>query len=112
MADGQTKTGSAIFACGGIVRLSKAFKNSLLTPFGNSDTRVPDLQSEADFSGGAAGYFDADDDFTFIGELEGIAEQVVQHLFQSHGITAQKPGHPLVDLHCQLKSLFSGLSAE
>ena len=91
-ADGKAKAGAAVFSAGAGIRLLERFEDQLLLVLGNADAGVGYF--EGDHRGRVIenGMFgapaadrgrDTEAHATFGGELEGVGEQVLQHLLQS-----------------------------
>ena len=94
-ADRKAKTGAAVFAAGAGVRLLECLEDQLLLLQGNADAGIGDLEGDHGRRGvehrmiraptaECAG--DLQPHFAFAGELEGVGEQVLQHLLQALGV--------------------------
>src|ERR1700722_8315916 len=90
-ADRKAKAGAAIFAAGAGIRLLEGFEDQLLLVLRNADTGVGYFEGHYGrrvienrmFSAPAAKCGrDAEANAAFGGELEGVGEQVLQHLLQ------------------------------
>ena len=91
-ADGEAEAGAAIFSAGAGVGLLEGLEDQLLLFNGNADAGVGDLEGDDGrrmaqdrmFGAPAAeGGRDAEANPAFGGELEGVRQQVLQHLLQA-----------------------------
>ena len=99
VADGQAQARAAVAPGGLAVGLLKRAEDVFNLRFAQPDTRVSNAETNQCFCRwralGAHVWFriDSNHHFAVLGELDGIAHQVVEHLAQSHGVAAQLARH-------------------
>src|SRR6478672_12039410 len=89
--DGQAKTGAAVFARGGNIRLTERLKKAGLRCRRNADAGVLNLKSYGGVRFGLAWEGDPHRDLSLFRELNGISNKVGKDLPQPPRIAAQ-PG--------------------
>src|SRR5262249_7106064 len=82
---GETQAGTALLAGNGIVGLLKLLKQLGLISTRNAGAGVADRYMEC-----AVGRFGLDGDFTRIGELNGVANEIDQDLGQAAAVTVAR----------------------
>ena len=92
-ANGQSQSGAAVLARRERVGLAKGIEYLRLRLLRNADTGIGDLEAQSLVADGP----DPHDDFSGIGEFDGIAHEVDQHLPQAGGIAAHRAGHVEID---------------
>src|SRR5262249_32686496 len=85
-ADREPQPGPSVAAGCGSVGLREWLEKALLHVRRDSDPRVRHLEPQCYGLTVLAGELDSDQDFSPLGELDGIADQVEQHLTQSAGV--------------------------
>ena len=86
-ADGEAKSGAAVFAAGGPIGLVKRLENMVVQMLRNANAGVGDGETKDDVRTG--GGFEPHRDFNRAGlrEFEGVSGEVRQHLAQADGIS-------------------------
>ena len=79
---------------------------------GDADAGVDDVEAEGDVGVGLGLLENADDDLAALGELDGVADQVDQHLPQPDRVGPDELRHAGFDLQRQLQLLLAGNDAE
>ena len=120
--DCQPETGAAVVARRRYIRLREGIKDHHLLVAGDADTRIGDgeVQTDASVAGcllrGAVviRLIDGDlhKDLTFMGELDGIAQQVHQHLLQAARVADDFPENLRVDAASQFQMFLVGTHGE
>ena len=106
--DGQAQAGAAVLPRGRGVLLLEGPEDPLLLLGRDADARVRDREAQARRSPSVArlaGGFHADDHLARLGELDGVADQVEQHLAQPAGVADQGVGHVRLHVADQLQPL-------
>ena len=93
MADGQSQTCAAVLPCGGHVRLFERLEKRFEFVLCDSDAGVAHREVQQQVAVLLRFRFNTDDDLAGCRELDGVAEQVGQHLPQSTGVTLQHVGN-------------------
>ena len=120
-ADGQSQSGSAVLSTGAGVRLLERFENDLLLFEWDADARVGDferhyrlrlienrvLRAPAPDRGG-----DVEPHAAVLGELEGVGQQILEHLLQALGVGRDSAPEVLVDLDVEGELPVVGLVPE
>ena len=120
-ADRQAEAGAAILAAGAGVGLLERLEDDLLLLGGNADAGIGDL--EGDDGGGlaqdrmiggpaACGPGDAQPHAAVLGELEGVGEQVLEHLLQALGVGDDAAAELRIELDVEREMAPLGLVAE
>ena len=104
-ANAQPQTGAAIFGCGIATGLRKRLEQQALLLRTDADTAVLDADLQARPVLISTRRADTHKHPAFAGELQGVAEQVVQHLTQTHRIKPVFTLGRLGELQPQLKAL-------
>src|ERR1041384_8538833 len=89
-ADGQAQAGAAALARVAAVGLLERLENDLLLLCRDADPGVDDRERDALVTGGR----DVERDAPLAGELEGIGEQILQHLLEAGHVGADRGGRP------------------
>ena len=120
-ADGEAEARAAVLAAGAGVGLLEGLEHDLLLLDRDADAGVGDLEGhhrarlvERHVVGAPAGLgrHDAQAHAALGGELQRVAEQVLQDLLQALGIGDDAAAEMLVDLHLERQALRFGLVAE
>ncbi len=101
--DGQTQTGAPEASCGGPVRLREGVEDTVQGVGVDSDSGVPDIESDDLRSG--AGKAGGDHDLASLGEPHGVADQVHDHLPEAGGIAQHTLRHVAIDIDDELQPL-------
>ena len=91
--DRQTQTCPTVFSGGGAVRLGKGLEYPSLDLGWNADPRVRDGEVEPDGLRLLSGRLDMQHDLPAFGELDGVAEQIHQHLSEPSGVPGERVGN-------------------
>lgn len=86
-ADGEPETGTSVASCRGAVDLGEAIEDRSESFFGDTDTGIANDDFEFVFDFAGVGDFHFDKDFALLGELDGVADEVCEHLSQSDGVS-------------------------
>ena len=120
--DGEAKTAAAEAARDRVVGLGEGGKNLGLLFRGDADAGIAHGKGQLDRRraggsviagsgrrrGAVARHADADLDLAAAGELDGVADQIDQHLTQAYRIAQQRVGRSLGKLPVQTQSLLAG----
>ena len=112
LADGQAQATAAIAAGGAGVALGEGVEQLRLHLFADADAGVTDGQVQLPLLQGVAAPVDGQADMAFGGELQGVAEQVHQHLFEPGRVAEDALGHAALQADVQTQALFQGLGGE
>ena len=118
--DRQAQTATAVMTAGAGIDLFEGLEDRVQALFGNTNAGITHRQRHMLVVGGradagqhgAAGQRHMQGHRAFAGELEGIAEQVVEHLLQLGTIGDQGVGHRRVHLDGELQTVFHRHVAE
>ncbi|MCZ7635871.1 MAG: hypothetical protein M5U12_07395 [Verrucomicrobia bacterium] len=88
--DGQAQAGATVLARGRAIGLTERFEDALAVLGGDAGTGVLDFETKGDFGAGGGGDADADVDLAAAGELDGVADEVVEDLAEADGVTADE----------------------
>ncbi len=106
--DGQPEPGAAVFARHGAVGLLEGFEDARQRGGGNADAAVDHGEAQQHPAAAVAGAADRQVDHAVIGELDGVADQIDEHLPQPPRIAAQQHRHVRIELPGQFEPLFRG----
>ena len=105
-ADRQTEAGAAMVAADRAVQLGEALEQPLELVCGDAGARVADGQAQQAVGGVIAG---GDGDAAAGGELDGVAQQVEQHLAQPRAVGVDEGRQVRVQAHLQRQPLVGRL---
>ncbi len=108
-ADREAEPGATVATGGGAVGLREGIEDLLLGGGIDTDPGVRDLEGQVQMDAIVLGERDADPDLAAFGELDGVAEQVEQHLAEVVHIAENAERDVLVDHVGQLELLVLGL---
>ena len=91
LADGQAQAGAAEAAGDGGVGLGEGREEAGQLFWRDADAGVLDLEAQAQGGGGLLDELHAQDDLSLVGEFDGVADQVDEHLFEAQEIADQMP---------------------
>ena len=106
-ANGQAQASAAKTPGGGGLGLGEAVKDVFLVLRGDANAAVAHGNTQRDLRGAVCQHLDLHQHLAVLGELDGIAPQVDEHLLQPHGVARQRFGDAGVDV----KEYFHGLVA-
>ena len=105
-ANGQAQPGPTL--AGGVAGLVKRVKQLLLLGRRNADARIADLPGQEAGVGLGLDYVDTQHHPAILGELDGIAQQIVKHLADAQGVAAHLVRQCRIDAGIQLQPLAQG----
>ena len=108
----QAQAGAAIFAPGGTIRLREGLEDHLLLFLGNADAGVPNGEVQRKSLAGLLLDLDLQNHFAAVGELDGIAQQIHDHLPQPRGIAHDLGRNVGADVADQLQPFCRGAQAK
>ncbi len=102
LGDRQAEPGAAVAARGGVVGLREGREQARQRRLRDADPRIGDGEAQ-----GAAGLgrLDADQHVAGFGELEGVVDEVAEHLPQAHGIARDGARHVRGDERREVEAL-------
>ncbi|MFM1944605.1 MAG: hypothetical protein RI897_3587 [Verrucomicrobiota bacterium] len=106
--DGEAKAGAAVFPGGGHVGLGEGLEQAGGLFRGHADAGVGDREFELDGGIGMFEQFGCDADLAFLGELDGVIDEVGDDLAEAKGVAAEVLGDIGRDFDEELKALFVG----
>ncbi len=110
--DGQTEAGAALAVCDGAVGLYERREQRGLGFRRNADTGVGDPDDEVDRVGGRFHAFGAEAHAAVFGELDGIGQEVGQHLAQAHTVHRHRGRHGCIHVHPYRQRPFMGAACQ
>jgi hypothetical protein len=106
--DGESEAGAAEVARGRSVDLAERLKQQVKLSLGYADSGVAHFEAQERLFLIFAEFVDLDGDFTALGELNRIADQIQEHLAQASGVAAQTLRHLGIDRQGQGEALGPG----
>ncbi|MNM65345.1 hypothetical protein D3C81_767810 [compost metagenome] len=118
--DGQAQSTATVVAAGAGIHLLECFENGFQALFRNADAGIAYRQCQVLLIGGGThagkqrgiGHRQVQRHLAFAGELEGVAEQVVEHLLQLGTVGDQRFGHRRIHDDGELQAAFHRHVAE
>ena len=108
-AYGKAQTGAAVFARRERVGLAEGIEDMGLRLLRNADAGIDDFEAQQSVPADGP---DPHDDFSGVRELDGVADEVDQHLAQAHGVATHGSGYVEFDGAGQFQAFRMGSAGE